>query len=208
MHLVRPDAFFDRLGATGTIGFGEAYMAGDWTADDLAGVLSAFAANMRDLVPEMLHRLRHAVLSRRRRPRQHDRRRAREHPSPLRPVQRPVQDLPRRVDDLLVRRSSTASPTAPTRSSPTPSAARSTGCSTPRPSAPAPGCSRSARAGANSPSAPPGAARSHVADHLDRAGRAGSRPHRRRRADRPRRGAAAGLPRGRRAATTPSSASR
>jgi cyclopropane-fatty-acyl-phospholipid synthase len=39
-------------------------MAGDWTADDLAGVLSAFAANMRDLVPEILHRLRHAVLSR------------------------------------------------------------------------------------------------------------------------------------------------
>jgi cyclopropane-fatty-acyl-phospholipid synthase len=64
MHLVRPQAFFARLGATGTIGFGEAYMAGDWTTDDLAGVLSAFAANMRDLVPEMLHRLRHAVLSR------------------------------------------------------------------------------------------------------------------------------------------------
>ena len=51
MRLVRPDAFFARLGATGTIGFGEAYMAGDWTTDDLAGVLSAFAANMRDLVP-------------------------------------------------------------------------------------------------------------------------------------------------------------
>ena len=64
MQLVRPEAFFARIGATGTIGFGEAYMAGDWTSDDLAGVLSAFAANMRDLVPEILHRLRHAVLSR------------------------------------------------------------------------------------------------------------------------------------------------
>jgi cyclopropane-fatty-acyl-phospholipid synthase len=64
MRLVRPEAFFARLGATGTIGFGEAYMAGDWTSSDLAGVLSAFAANMRDLVPEILHRLRHAVLSR------------------------------------------------------------------------------------------------------------------------------------------------
>jgi cyclopropane-fatty-acyl-phospholipid synthase len=64
MRLVRPEAFFARLGATGTIGFGEAYMAGDWITDDLAGVLSAFAANMRDLVPEVLHRLRHAVLSR------------------------------------------------------------------------------------------------------------------------------------------------
>jgi cyclopropane-fatty-acyl-phospholipid synthase len=64
LHLVRPADFFSRLGATGTIGFGESYMAGDWIADDLAGVLSAFAANMRDLVPEFLHRLRHAVLSR------------------------------------------------------------------------------------------------------------------------------------------------
>src|SRR5689334_10979198 len=36
MRLVRPESFFQRLGATGTIGFGEAYMAGDWTADDLA----------------------------------------------------------------------------------------------------------------------------------------------------------------------------
>jgi cyclopropane-fatty-acyl-phospholipid synthase len=64
LRLVRPESFFHRLGATGTIGFGEAYMAGDWTADDLAAVLSAFAANMRELVPAMLHRLRHAVLHR------------------------------------------------------------------------------------------------------------------------------------------------
>jgi cyclopropane-fatty-acyl-phospholipid synthase len=70
MRLVRPQAFFARLGATGTIGFGEAYMAGDWTTDDLTGVLSAFAANMRDLVPEAFHRLRHAVLSRM--PQSHD----------------------------------------------------------------------------------------------------------------------------------------
>ncbi len=64
MELVRPASFFHRVGATGTIGFGEAYMAGDWIAEDLSGVLSAFAANMRELVPEMLHKLRHAVLSR------------------------------------------------------------------------------------------------------------------------------------------------
>jgi cyclopropane-fatty-acyl-phospholipid synthase len=64
LRLVRPASFFHRVGATGTIGFGEAYMAGDWTADDLAGVLSSFAANMRELVPAMLHRLRHAVLRR------------------------------------------------------------------------------------------------------------------------------------------------
>ena len=62
-RLVRPDAFFHRLGETGTIGFGEAYMAGDWTADDLAGVLSAFASNMKDMIPPALHKLRNAVLS-------------------------------------------------------------------------------------------------------------------------------------------------
>ncbi len=70
LRLVRPAAFYRRLGSTGTIGFGEAYMAGDWTADDLAGVLAAFAANMRELVPAVLHRLRHAVL--RRVPAHHD----------------------------------------------------------------------------------------------------------------------------------------
>ena len=64
MRLERPDAFFARVGESGTIGFGEAYMAGDWTADDLTAVLSAFAAHLRDLVPPMLQRLRHAVLRR------------------------------------------------------------------------------------------------------------------------------------------------
>ncbi|MDT4939632.1 MAG: cyclopropane-fatty-acyl-phospholipid synthase [Pseudonocardiales bacterium] len=64
LQLVRPASFFSRVGATGTIGFGEAFMAGDWTADDLAGVLSAFASNMGDLVPRSLQRLRHTVLER------------------------------------------------------------------------------------------------------------------------------------------------
>jgi cyclopropane-fatty-acyl-phospholipid synthase len=63
-RLHRPDAFFARLGATGTIGFGEAYMAGDWWTDDLAGVLAAFAARVRDLVPPVAQKLRHVVLSR------------------------------------------------------------------------------------------------------------------------------------------------
>lgn len=70
LRLVRPDAFFRRLGATGTIGFGEAYMAGDWTTTDLPAVLAAFAANMRDMIPAVLHRLRNAVLSRQ--PHHHD----------------------------------------------------------------------------------------------------------------------------------------
>jgi cyclopropane-fatty-acyl-phospholipid synthase len=62
-NIVRPDSFWHRLGETGTIGFGEAYMAGDWTTDDLPGVLSAFAANMRTMIPPTLHKLRNAVLS-------------------------------------------------------------------------------------------------------------------------------------------------
>ena len=64
MRLVRPEAFFARLGDSGTIGFGEAYMAGDWVTDDLPGVLTAFAARMQDLVPPALQRLRNAVLHR------------------------------------------------------------------------------------------------------------------------------------------------
>lgn len=70
MRVVRPEAFFARLGDSGTIGFGEAYMAGDWTTDDLPGVLAAFAARMQDLVPPMLQRLRNKVLHRQ--PEHHD----------------------------------------------------------------------------------------------------------------------------------------
>ncbi len=62
-RLLRPDAFFERLGDSGTIGFGEAFMAGDWATDDLAGVLCAFAGNVRNLVPAALQRLRHRVLA-------------------------------------------------------------------------------------------------------------------------------------------------
>lgn len=64
LFLHRPDAFFHRLGASGTIGFGEAFMAGDWDSDDLTAALTAFAAHVRELVPAALQRLRHAVLAR------------------------------------------------------------------------------------------------------------------------------------------------
>jgi len=58
LHILR-DAFFRRLGAAGKIGFGEAYMAGDWeAAGDLAAVLEPFAANLERLVPPPLQRLR------------------------------------------------------------------------------------------------------------------------------------------------------
>ncbi len=56
---VRSDRFFRRLGSDGLIGFGEAFMAGDWDADDPAAVLAPFAARMSTLVPAWMQRLRH-----------------------------------------------------------------------------------------------------------------------------------------------------
>lgn len=53
-----PRAFFRRIGATGLIGFGESYMAGEWEADDLVGVLTVLASNAAVLVPAPLQRLR------------------------------------------------------------------------------------------------------------------------------------------------------
>lgn len=61
MRLVRPEVFFQRLGAHGMIGFGEAYLAGDWTTDELADLLTPFAARMARLVPPWLHGLRRLV---------------------------------------------------------------------------------------------------------------------------------------------------
>jgi cyclopropane-fatty-acyl-phospholipid synthase len=55
---IRRNAFFHRLGADGKIGFGEAFMAGDWAADDLAGVLACFAARVDRLLPGPFQRLR------------------------------------------------------------------------------------------------------------------------------------------------------
>lgn len=61
MRIVRPTAFFSRLGADTKIGFGEAYMAGDWTAGegtDLADLLRPFAARLTTIVPPSLQKLR------------------------------------------------------------------------------------------------------------------------------------------------------
>jgi cyclopropane-fatty-acyl-phospholipid synthase len=62
LHLIRPDSFYERLGAGGLIGFGEAFMAGDWVSDDLAGVLTVLASRMADLIPARLQRLRSAAV--------------------------------------------------------------------------------------------------------------------------------------------------
>jgi cyclopropane-fatty-acyl-phospholipid synthase len=59
--LVRPDAFFARLGKDSKIGFGESYMAGDWRpgpGTDLADLLTPFAEQLGTLVPPALQRLR------------------------------------------------------------------------------------------------------------------------------------------------------
>jgi len=64
LDVVRPHAFFARLGRDTKIGFGEAYMAGDWRASpgtDLADLLTPFAARLASLVPERLQRLRTIV---------------------------------------------------------------------------------------------------------------------------------------------------
>ena len=55
---ITSERFFDRLALGGKIGFGEAYMAGDWRADDLHAVLLAFATRLSSLVPVPLQRLR------------------------------------------------------------------------------------------------------------------------------------------------------
>lgn len=64
MVLHRPDDFFARLGAEAKIGFGEAYMAGDWApADgtDPADLLTPFAEHLTELVPRPLQYLRRWV---------------------------------------------------------------------------------------------------------------------------------------------------
>jgi cyclopropane-fatty-acyl-phospholipid synthase len=60
-ELLRPNAFFARLGRDAKVGFGEAYMAGDWRpgpGTDLADLLTPFATRLTTLVPAPLQRLR------------------------------------------------------------------------------------------------------------------------------------------------------
>src|SRR6202012_4701874 len=58
MVLPRPREFFRRFGASGLIGFGESYMAGDWDCADLTGLLTVFATHVGPLVPPWLQRMR------------------------------------------------------------------------------------------------------------------------------------------------------
>ncbi|HET6873941.1 MAG TPA: class I SAM-dependent methyltransferase, partial [Acidimicrobiales bacterium] len=59
LRITNPGAFFDRVGRHGKIGFGEAYMAGEWRADgDLARLLEPMARDIRSLVPARLQWIR------------------------------------------------------------------------------------------------------------------------------------------------------
>ncbi|RDH09309.1 SAM-dependent methyltransferase, partial [Tsukamurella pulmonis] len=53
-----PDAVHRRIGTARLIGFGEAYVAGEWDSPDLAGTLTALAQRMPVLVPRWLQSLR------------------------------------------------------------------------------------------------------------------------------------------------------
>lgn len=64
MTIHRPADFARRLGDGGLIGFGEAYMAGDWDAENLTAVLEVFAATAGTLVPGYLQKLRALFLPR------------------------------------------------------------------------------------------------------------------------------------------------
>ena len=61
MTVHRPGELYARLGRDGLIGFGEAYLTGAWTAEDLTGFLTVLAANVDDLIPRPLQRARSLV---------------------------------------------------------------------------------------------------------------------------------------------------
>jgi cyclopropane-fatty-acyl-phospholipid synthase len=54
MRVASPEAFFTRLGRDGKIGYGEAYMAGDWDAPDLPGAIEPLAHHVDSLIPRWL----------------------------------------------------------------------------------------------------------------------------------------------------------
>jgi cyclopropane-fatty-acyl-phospholipid synthase len=47
-----------RVGRYGLIGFGESYMAGDWSSTDLVGLLTEFGKRLSELIPPALQRFR------------------------------------------------------------------------------------------------------------------------------------------------------
>jgi cyclopropane-fatty-acyl-phospholipid synthase len=58
MTVHRPDEFFARLGRGALVGFGEAYLTGAWEAPELGAFLTVLAAELPQLVPDSLQRMR------------------------------------------------------------------------------------------------------------------------------------------------------
>ncbi|ORA21941.1 cyclopropane-fatty-acyl-phospholipid synthase [Mycobacterium szulgai] len=58
LRIHQPDAMARRIGRHGLIGFGESYMAGEWSSTELTAVLTVLAESVADLVPRGLHWLR------------------------------------------------------------------------------------------------------------------------------------------------------
>ena len=64
LEVINPSAFFARLGRDGKIGFGEAYMAGDWDAPCVVDVLEAMARHVDILIPPRIQWARRLYESR------------------------------------------------------------------------------------------------------------------------------------------------
>ncbi len=64
LRVLHPERLARRIGRGGLIGFGESYMAGEWTSEQLAEVLTVFATSVSDLVPRALQRMRPIALAR------------------------------------------------------------------------------------------------------------------------------------------------
>jgi cyclopropane-fatty-acyl-phospholipid synthase len=62
--LHRPGDFYRRVGASGLIGFGESYMAGDWDCDDLTGLLTVLCSRIDTMVPRGFQWLRQLYVAR------------------------------------------------------------------------------------------------------------------------------------------------
>ncbi|BBY93784.1 tuberculostearic acid methyltransferase UfaA1 [Mycobacterium gallinarum] len=77
MVVHRPEVMVRRVGRYGLIGFGESYMAGDWSSTDIAGLLTEFGKRLTELIPPVLQRFRPLAVVRPPRSQYNSRRQAR-----------------------------------------------------------------------------------------------------------------------------------
>jgi cyclopropane-fatty-acyl-phospholipid synthase len=77
MVVHRPEAMVRRVGRYGLIGFGESYMAGDWSSTDIACLLTEFGKRLTELIPPVLQRFRPLAVVRPPRSQYNSRRQAR-----------------------------------------------------------------------------------------------------------------------------------